>query len=172
LALAESRLLFTFHSVDPLNSLRITNQLSSVVTTLAIVRLRRSVWPRFMDVRAHTFGLYLSHTVGLAVLGAILVRLLPRLAPLPFWTSVPANAVLLPAIFITTYGGSLLLVRSLLSNSWLRWTVGLSGKTRAGAPGCGVPAGAAAANAIATRSAPQKADSQVIPNPNPRPVHL
>jgi hypothetical protein len=129
LAFAEARMLFALHSADPMNSLRITNQLYSVVVVLAIVRVRRAVWPRFVDVRAHTFGLYLTHTVGLAVLAAILVRVPSRLVPIHSWNSLPGLLLLLPVMFVVTYGACLLLVRALLSRRWLCWAVGPRGRS-------------------------------------------
>ncbi|HEX4312006.1 MAG TPA: acyltransferase [Acidobacteriaceae bacterium] len=130
LALGEAKLLLSLHSSDPTNSLRITNQLFSVVVVLAIMKLRHAVWPRFVDVRAHTFGLYLTHTAALALCGAILVRLVPPGGPAHFWSRAPGMLVLLVTIFGCVYGGCLLLVRLLLSCRWLRWTVGLAGRGR------------------------------------------
>lgn len=129
-ALVETKVLFHLHSADPLNSLRITNQLYSVAVVLAMMRLRHAAWPRFVDVRAHTFGLYLTHSVALTVLEPVLVRILPRLGPLRLWKSPFGSSVLIPILFIVVYGGCLLMVRELLSHSWLRWTIGLPGEMR------------------------------------------
>ena len=135
LALGEAMLLASLHSVDPMNSLRITNQISSVVVVLAIVRVRQALWPRFVDVRAHTFGLYLTHTVALTVLDPILIRVMPRIAPIRFWSSVSCFMALLLVMFVFIYGSCLILVRGLLMNRWLRWTVGVTGRMRSGSVG-------------------------------------
>ncbi len=133
LAMGEAGFLFRLHSADPNNSLRISNQVCSVVVVLAIVKMRHAVWPRIVDVRAHTYGLYLTHTVVLALLSATLKRILPHVAPLRIWTSVPGTVLMITAMFVFTYGGCLQLVRALLSHRWLCWSVGLPGyfRTRA-----------------------------------------
>jgi membrane-bound acyltransferase YfiQ involved in biofilm formation len=131
LALGETRLLQSLHSEDALNTLRITNQLASIVVVLGIIKLKRAVWPRFVDVRAHTFGLYLTHTVALTIVAFLIVRTLPHCTPPNIWNTVPARMVLLPAMFVAVYGGCLLAVKCMLSYSCLRWTVGLAG-TRTG----------------------------------------
>jgi len=50
------------------NTLRLSNQVFSVLVVLALVKLKRPVWPRFVDVRRETFGLYLSHAIVLNVM--------------------------------------------------------------------------------------------------------
>jgi len=130
LALAESRFLFAQGSIDPMNTLRISNQLYSVATVLAIVKLRRAVWPHFVDVRANTFGLYLTHTVVLALIAAMSRQLLPHLAAPSWWIGNYGALLLLPLIFVVAYGGCLLIVRALLAYPRLRWTVGLPVKNR------------------------------------------
>jgi peptidoglycan/LPS O-acetylase OafA/YrhL len=132
LALGEAKLLFSLHSVDPLNTLRITNQLASVVVVLGILKLKHAVWPRFVEVRAHTFGLYLTHTIALALLLPVLVRILPLIAPWEYWRSLPSAMVLLPVMFVLAYGGSLLVVRCMLAQPRLHWAVGLGGSAGSG----------------------------------------
>lgn len=129
LALVEARVLVSLRSEDPLNTLRITNQVASVVVVLAIMKLKRAVWPRFVDVRGHTFGLYLTHTVALALLLSTLVRV-QRIATGIKWSSLPFALIVLPSMFVVVYGSCLLLVRFILSRAWLRWTVGLAGSGR------------------------------------------
>lgn len=149
LAVGEAKLLSSLHSVDALNSLRITNQLYSLVFVLAIVKLKRATWPRFVDVRAHTFGLYLTHAIALSLCGAVLKRILPH----PLWTvffkSAPGIVLSLLAAFVVVYGGCLILVRFLLSCSWLRWTVGLAGSPRAATVARNIAARAAAGGDLA-----------------------
>ncbi len=85
LALAESKLLSSLGSIDPMNSLRISNQIYSVVVVMGIVKVKGAMWPRFVDVRKHTFGLYLTHAFGFAVLTVVLKPILPRWVALSMW---------------------------------------------------------------------------------------
>ena len=126
LAIGEAKLLLSLHSTDALNTLRITNQICSTVAVLAIMKLKQATWPRFVNVRAHTFGLYLTHSIGLASLKQILLHV----AFAAFWGSAAGAALALPIAFFIAYGGCLLVVRALLSCSWLRWTTGVAGSTR------------------------------------------
>ncbi|HEY1501162.1 MAG TPA: acyltransferase [Acidobacteriaceae bacterium] len=123
LAIGEAKMLVSLQSADPMNTLRITNQVFSVLVVLAIMKLRHAAWPRFVDVRRHTFGLYLTHPIGLAAIK----QLLPVIAAAAFWGTPIGAALSLPIAFIITYGGCLLVVRTLLACPWLRWTVGLAG---------------------------------------------
>jgi peptidoglycan/LPS O-acetylase OafA/YrhL len=125
LAMAETMLLRFLHSADPMNSLRLSNQLYSVAAVLAIMKLRREIWPRFVDVRAHTYGLYLTHSIVLAVLIAAVKRIPGHLLQDPFRGGAPEAMLLLPMAFAVTYLGCLLVVRVFLSTRWLRWTVGV-----------------------------------------------
>lgn len=125
LALAETKLLVALGSMDPVNTLRIGNQLYSLVAVLAIVKVKRSLWPRFVDVREHTFGLYLTHTVALALICSALKRLLSRFNALSWGESNGGALVLIPSVFVLTYLGCLVVVGAFRSNRTLRWTVGL-----------------------------------------------
>lgn len=131
-ALGEIRLLEKLHSVDPVNSLRMTNQIFSVVACLALLKAGRPLWPRLIDVRAHTFGLYLTHMPLLAVLGAVAARILRHGNTSALVSSVPGKILVLLLTFVLVYGGSLMTVRLLLSLPLLRWTVGVSHRAEAG----------------------------------------
>lgn len=131
LALAESKFLTSLGSIDPMNSLRISNQIYSVVVALGIVKVKRALWPRFVDVRKHTFGLYLTHVFGLGVLTVALKRILPHWAALSIWRESTVGLLLILAIFCLTYAGCLLAVKALLSNPRLRWTVGVFARSGA-----------------------------------------
>jgi len=124
-AIAESRLLMALGSVDPVNTLRLSNQIYSLMFVLAILKLKHAMWPRFVDVRKHTYGLYLLHTI---VLGFFCLKLQPILLPLgaaPWWIIGTVTLLLIPALFASVYGISLLLVRILLRFPMLRWMVGI-----------------------------------------------
>jgi peptidoglycan/LPS O-acetylase OafA/YrhL len=125
IALAESNLLQAFGSDFPLNTLRISNQVYSVVVVLAIIKFRRPVWPSYVHVREQTFGLYLTHTTVLAFFGIVIKPLLYRLDVAPWWKVLAGSIILVPALYLLTYGGCLYFVRNLLAHPRLRWTVGL-----------------------------------------------
>jgi hypothetical protein len=116
-----------------LNTLRITTQVYSVVVVLAIFKARRALWPRALNVRASTFGIYLTHSVVLALL-------INLSKPIPLQrvmgnAGIPAEAyaiVLLPGSFIATYLGSLAITQLLLRYPYLCWMVG--GSKLGGAP--------------------------------------
>ena len=131
LALAESRLLVTLGSIDPTNTLRISNQIFSIVAVLTIVRLKRGLWPRFVDAREHTFGLYLTHTAALTLICWALRHILTRFDALSWATSNTGTLILVPVIFALTYSGCLLVVVTLRANRMLRWTVGLATQRKA-----------------------------------------
>lgn len=132
LAMAESKLLYTIGSIDPANTLRISNQVYSVVVVLAIMKVKRSLWPRFMDVRKHTFGLYLTHTICLALMVRVLRQALPYCASYGTWNETAKISFLIPVMFCLTYASCLLVVKALLANPHLRWTVGLPAQGKAG----------------------------------------
>jgi peptidoglycan/LPS O-acetylase OafA/YrhL len=119
-ALLEARMLLANHSIDPMNSLRFANQVYSVLMTILLLRVRRVTWPRFVDVGAHTYGVYLSHTMLLtaafAAAGRIVIGHGHRTGPVGF---VVMWALLAP----TSYLLSLLLTRWIATSRW-PWLVG------------------------------------------------
>jgi peptidoglycan/LPS O-acetylase OafA/YrhL len=114
----ESHHMQSLPGVDPLNTLRLTNQVFSVMMVLLMLRVRRSTWPRFVDVPANTFGLYLTHPLCQAVFFyAAHYMLAVRTTYLDYvalWT----------VLFVLVYGSSLLLTRSIASITRFRWLVG------------------------------------------------
>jgi membrane-bound acyltransferase YfiQ involved in biofilm formation len=126
LALAESKLLTAFGSIDSINTLRISNQIYSLVLVLGIVKVKRAMWPRFVNVRRDTYGLYLSHTIWIIALGAVLRRFLPHCAPLSLWRENAVGLSLIVAIFCLSYAACLLGVRAMILSPYLRWSVGIS----------------------------------------------
>jgi hypothetical protein len=108
-----------------MNTLRISNQIYSVLAVLAIFKARGGLWPRALNVRASTFGIYLTHSVVLALL-------INLSKPIPLQrvmgnAGIPAEAyaiVLLPGSFIATYLGSLAITQLLLRYPYLCWMVG------------------------------------------------
>ena len=108
-----------------LNTLRITTQVYSVVVALAIFKARRALWPRALNVRTSTFGIYLAHSVVLALL-------VNRAKPIMFHCVMgkacganQAYAVFLVAgAFIANYLASLAITHLLLGHPHLCWMVG------------------------------------------------
>lgn len=127
-SLGETVFLSHIGSDDPSNTLRITNQLYSIAVTLCLFRIRHAVWPRFMDVRANTYGLYLTHMIALLPACTIVRETIVRLTLPEFWETAPGAVILSGSMFLLTYFGSLLLVRLMLLHPALRWTVGLPQK--------------------------------------------
>jgi peptidoglycan/LPS O-acetylase OafA/YrhL len=127
-AFAESKLLVMLGHVDPLNTLRISNQIYSIVIVLAIMKVRFALWPSVVNVREHTFGLYLTHTVAQFCLWWEFKPIFRYFAAAPLWVASIGTVILIPTLFILIYGGCLLVVQILLAYPKLRWTVGLSGK--------------------------------------------
>ena len=128
LATAESWLLFVSGSGDPTNSLRISNQLYSVIAVLAIMKFDKALWPSWINVREHTFGLYLTHGVVLAAVRALAAPVIIKVGPL--LGAVDSEMIFVPVLFFFTYGSCLLLVRGLLSVGHLRWSVGIQNHRR------------------------------------------
>ena len=78
LSLGETRLLIHLQSGDPVNTLRLSNQLFSIAVVLLLSRMRVAVWPRFVDVRRQMFGVYLAQTLVTGLLTDGMKWLLPR----------------------------------------------------------------------------------------------
>ena len=108
-----------------MNSLRITNQVYSIVVVLAIFKARGALWPRALNVRTSTFGIYLTHSVVLAVLLNLAKPILFRRIMFNAGYTPQAYAVfLVPGAFIVTYIGSLAITQWLLGHPHLCWMVG------------------------------------------------
>jgi membrane-bound acyltransferase YfiQ involved in biofilm formation len=123
-AYGESHLLFVLHSFDPLNTLRLSNQVFSISVVLMIFKFRHATWPGFIDVRRQTFGLYLSHGIVLLLLMRVL-RHFPRWAPDSISVSAIEGVVLWIAVSVTTYVSCLLVTMWLARRPSLQWMVGL-----------------------------------------------
>ena len=144
-ALLETRVMILQHNDDYLNTLRLSNQVFSVVMVILLVRVQRVTWPKFMDVGAYTYGIYLTHTIILSTLFGVAIRLIfgpsHHGGPVQF---VGMWAVLAPA----SYALSLLLSKWLAGSRW-PWLVGalaVDAERRAAAPAAqagmdAVPAG-------------------------------
>lgn len=126
-AFLESCWLSALSNPDPENTLRLTNQIFSVLVVLTIFKFSRATWPSLMDVRSHTFGLYLCHPIALLFLGYVLNHAAPGLAQAIRSTDLP-GIVLRIAIAVATYTSSWGVTMSIASSPSLRWMVGLSSR--------------------------------------------
>jgi membrane-bound acyltransferase YfiQ involved in biofilm formation len=68
MAWVECNILLARHSKDPVNILRISNQIFSILMALLLAKFQRRSWPKFVHVRHEMFGVYLSHTIVLMTL--------------------------------------------------------------------------------------------------------
>jgi membrane-bound acyltransferase YfiQ involved in biofilm formation len=124
LSIGESYWLTLLNNPDPLNSLRFTNQLFSLAVALVLFKLTRPTWPRFVDVRRHTFGLYLSHTIVMTILLRPLKMIHDHLgARVP--VSNVGYIIAVSVLIATTYFASLMITEAIARISPLRWMVGL-----------------------------------------------
>jgi hypothetical protein len=134
IAVAEAYQLSRVDSEDMMNTLRISNQIFSLLVVFAFMKVQRATWPKFVSVRATTFGLYLIHpTLGL-FLHALVFSLAAHLLK-DKWASFvgnldqvmarPLTSLSIWAVtFVVYYTGSLVLTQALAKRPKLSWTVG------------------------------------------------
>ncbi len=125
LAYGEAQFLHHRHVLDATNSLRLSNQIFSLCTVLLIYKFPTATWPRFVNVRKDTFGIYLSHSLVLSCLWRVLkVHIFVptvhrfaanRLGCVVLWATVLVGAYLL----------SLLVTKLIASQPALGWLVGM-----------------------------------------------
>lgn len=126
-AFAEARLLDHLGSADPCNTLRLTNQFFSIFMVFILIKLRRATWPGFVNVRNHTFGIYLSHTIILVLLCdyfSIVLRRLNGTSADVLTSSLPvgiAGKIIFTAV---TYMLSLAVAKAFSASRSLQWVVG------------------------------------------------
>jgi surface polysaccharide O-acyltransferase-like enzyme len=125
-AFCEGRLLLHLHATDPLNTLRFSNQIFSVLVVLCLCKLPTAIWPRFVDVPRHTFGIYLSH----ALIVGILLTLMRHLLESPRFAAVSSNVVLRIGLWgaatAVAWTTGFLLSRRIASTRSLCWMLGIS----------------------------------------------
>jgi fucose 4-O-acetylase-like acetyltransferase len=126
----ESRLIYHLQSPDPENTLRLSNQICSVLGVLTLMKVKRPAWPGFLDARRETFGLYLSHTLSLELavlfMQATVGRFLPGLL-----TDRVGLLLVWPALFFLVYGAALGITKALAGWSATSWLVGVERGPRA-----------------------------------------
>jgi hypothetical protein len=116
----ESLLLIALHSQAPHSTLRITNQIFSVLVVLLLLKLKPAI-PGFIHARRETFGIYLIHPFTL-ILGrkaiAFAYSLLTgqHLLGNSVFASRPILACLFWALtFVLVYGSALLATKALIT---------------------------------------------------------
>ncbi len=110
---------------DPGNSIRITNQLYSLCAVFLIAKASIRLFPKSMDVRQDTFGLYLLQPLVLYCANVILAKFVH----VGFFRGDPGTVfhVLLWAVWtVVVYFTALGAVKVIESIASLRWTIGLA----------------------------------------------
>jgi surface polysaccharide O-acyltransferase-like enzyme len=122
-AFAEACWLQHVGSMDPLNTLRPSNQLFSILTVLCFCKLRRQMWPDFVDVGRHTFGIYLSHAI---IVGIVISSMRHLLEVTLDAHSLAIRAVLWLVATAVVWTAGFLLSRHIAETPGLCWMQGLS----------------------------------------------
>jgi surface polysaccharide O-acyltransferase-like enzyme len=125
LSFTEARLLLHLYALDPLNTLRLSNQIFSVLVVLCFCKLPRAAWPRFVDVPRHTFGIYLSHAIIVAAVLTLTRRLLEH--PSFSWIGHRVFPCTLLWVIVTAvaWTAGFLLSRAIAANPALCWLQGV-----------------------------------------------
>lgn len=99
-----------------------------------MTKLRQATWPRFIDVRLNTFGLYLVHPLCIFLLCHafdVIYRFVMNASPgsllqnsVQFWACLPVAVGMWATMFVLCYGMSLVIVQMLVARSALSWMVG------------------------------------------------
>jgi hypothetical protein len=126
IAIGEACVLNHLQSPDPNNSLRLSNQIFSIVMVLLIFKLGRTTWPRFVDVRSQTFGIYLSHTLVLDIVLSITKRTILEALPGPLSHSCAGGLALWVIVTALTYSICVVVTKAVIGVSYLQWMVGVS----------------------------------------------
>lgn len=127
-ALLESSVLAAAGDPRPMNVLRLSNQAYSIAIVLVIFKLRSPIWPKVVNVRTTTFGIYLTHTIAVWLLTGVIKRpVLSSVAGLTGGAQAAISFCLALGIFAVVYGSSLAVTVRLLSHPRLRWMVGSRG---------------------------------------------
>jgi len=108
---------------DEFNTLRISNQIFSLAMTLLIAKSRRTLFPRWLNVRSETFGIYLIHPILVQTFQTVFPRI-----PIAVRSEVGSNGTILILLslitFVATYLLSLMLTKLIRRIPALAWAVG------------------------------------------------
>ena len=122
-AFAELHMLRRLQSEDSYNTLRISNQAFSVLATLLIVKCKGALFPRSIDVRSETFGIFLIHPILIEVFLIVKARISDSTRD-GIWADGPLRILMGVITFAAIYLSSLLLTKQIRRVSSLRWMVG------------------------------------------------
>ncbi len=123
-AFFEAQLLLRLHSEDPMNTLRLSNQIYSVLVVLCLCKLHKPAWPSFVDVSRDIFGIYLSHALVVSTC-LTLLRWIVDLPGLKTFASKPVARLLLWAsATAVSWSVGLVLTRSFAAGRRTAWLVG------------------------------------------------
>ncbi len=125
-AFGETQVLTALGSPDPLNTLRLTNQIFSIVVVLLLLKLRHRSWPRFINVRDQTFGIYLAHPLILTIVFNLLKQALGVRTSHTVHYGILVSSTAWIVLSLATYSSCLMLTRWLGHRPLLRWTIGLT----------------------------------------------
>lgn len=125
ISFGESRILDHLKSPDPCNTLRFSNQIFSITVVLLLLKIRRATWPPFIDVPRHTFGIYLSHSLVLDIVLAVIKRVLMRTTANPFLNSDSGSLLFWIVVTVVTYSICLIITKAAAAEPRLQWLVGL-----------------------------------------------
>jgi hypothetical protein len=123
-ALQESSILAAAGSRDPLDTLRISNQLFSVAAVIAIVKMHGTISPSFLNVRNSTFGTYLIFPIALSGTWRFAKWIFPDGFAVDVTHPVFVSVCLACALFVVVYGAALGLTTLIISHPRVRWMVG------------------------------------------------
>jgi membrane-bound acyltransferase YfiQ involved in biofilm formation len=125
LALVETHILRRMHphSRDSMNTLRIANQIFSVLAVLLIAKCKRSLYPSAFHVRAETFGIFLIHPILIEIFLLGTAHISPS-TKLGIAKNGSLTMLLTVLVFVTVYISSVLLTKQIRQISFLRWMVG------------------------------------------------
>ena len=130
LAWFEGRVLTARHSIDPYNTLRLSNQAFSILTVLVLLKLRRGIWPKLVNARRDTFGIYLTHWILLAILMRATRYSLRGFTQSWICRTEGGMLLLWLAMVVASYGASLSITRVLAASRLTRWMVGVVGESK------------------------------------------
>ncbi|RYC67716.1 acyltransferase family protein [Spirosoma sordidisoli] len=129
-ALLEIYILFNAQSGDPVNSLRLSNQLFAIALFFLLTRVNYLHKLPFLHPRTESFGIYLYHMFFVIVLGRA-IDLIPQMRAFTYQADYSGLTLVILSLLrgLLIYTLTLLFVKAIATSRW-RWLIGL----RAGKP--------------------------------------
>lgn len=116
LSIGEGYLLYyKLFSDDWLNTLRFSNQIYSILVFTFLLKLKNSWYPKSLNPRKNTFGVYLVHPILLISISFLYKTVISKIFMIDrhtisnivlYETSIPVKISYLVVVFINVYGGS------------------------------------------------------------------